>query len=135
VKRAIFLLWAVLLAGCVERKLIVKPEPKEALVFVDGAAVATVASESVYRYEHYGIHRVVVRRPGCEVKEQLVTLDPPWYQVFPIDFFFDVLWPGTIEDRREVAISLERRQDLQGARPGKAVIERAHDFAEEAKKP
>jgi hypothetical protein len=128
---------AALQAGCVERKLIIKPEPADALVFVDGEEIASVQSRAIYRYEHYGIHRVVVRKPSYRVAEKVVTLDPPWYQVFPIDFFFDVLWPVTIEDARELEVGLEKRPDLDEGqdRPGRAVMKRALELENEAKKP
>lgn len=135
VKRA-WLLLGVLAIGCVERELVVKPDPEDAAVFIDGEEIALVNSAAVYRYEHYGIHRVLVRKPGYAVQERLVTLDPPWYQVFPIDFVADVLWPAKIEDRREIAVKLERRADLDAQKPsGKEVIERARAFSDEAKKP
>jgi hypothetical protein len=137
-KRALpaLLVLAALAAGCVERKLVIKPDPQDALVFVDGDEIASVQSRAIYRYEHYGSHKVVVRKPSYAVEERVVTLDPPWYQVFPIDFFFDVLWPVTIEDTRELEVVLEKRKDLEGQdRPGRAVMERASDFESEAKKP
>jgi hypothetical protein len=135
VKRALPVLLLVL-AGCVERKLVIKPDPSDAIVFVDGNEIALVKSETVYRYEHYGIHRVQARKAGFEVKEQLVTLDPPWYQVFPLDFFFDILWPATIEDRREVSLTLVQRGDLSGKQgEGDAVLKRAREFADESRKP
>ena len=135
VKRALPVLLLVL-AGCVERKLVIRPDPGDAIVFVDGNEIALVQSETVYRYEYYGIHRVQARKAGYAVQEQLVTLDPPWYQVFPLDFFFDILWPATIEDRREVSLTLAPRTDLLGLKgDGDAVLKRANDLAEESKKP
>jgi len=135
VKRAVFLV-LLLGVGCVERKLVIKPDPEDALVFVDGNEIALVESQTIYRYDHYGIHRVLVRKPGFEVKEQLVTLDPPWYQVFPIDVVFDILWPAKIEDSREVYVKLEPRLDLSVKKEsGDALIERANAFSADAKKP
>ncbi|HZU95355.1 MAG TPA: hypothetical protein VFF73_01520 [Planctomycetota bacterium] len=146
-KRLLLLFLLVLGSGCLDRTLVVKPDPEDAHVFVDGqelprrviaiyeaGQVSSAVDPAEYRYEHYGIHKVVVRKLGYEAKEQIVTLDPPWYQVFPIDFVTDVLWPGTIEDRREVEIKLEPRADLQDAdKAAREVIERARKFAEEAK--
>jgi hypothetical protein len=135
VKRALPVL-LLALVGCVERKLVIKPDPGDALVFVDGNEVALIQSEATYRYDHYGIHRVQARKAGFSVQEQLVTLDPPWYQVFPLDFFFDILWPATIEDSRELSLTLPRRSDLSGQKAsGDEVLNRAHAFSEEAKKP
>jgi hypothetical protein len=131
VKRAA-LLSLLLALGCVERKLVIKPDPEDALVFVDGNEIALVGSEAVYRYEHYGIHRVLARKPGYEVKEQLVTLDPPWWQLFPIDLVSDVLWPGKIEDRREVELDLRPCETLQDPGISKELMERAHVMEAEA---
>ncbi len=132
VARLLIALLVLVAAGCVERKLVIKPDPDTALVFVDGVEIASVQSRAIYRYEHYGSHRVVVRKMEYQVSEQVVTLDPPWYQVFPLDFFFDVLWPVTIEDTRELVVVLEKRKDLEDDRPGRAVIMRARAMEGEA---
>jgi hypothetical protein len=148
VKRALLLLLLVTGAGCLDRTLEIKSDPADALVFVDGqeiprhivaiydaGQVSSQVDPAEYKYEHYGIHKVVVRIKGYQAKEQIVTLDPPWYQLFPIDFFTDILWPGTIEDRRAIEIKLDPRTDLADAeKSAREAIERARAFAAEAAK-
>jgi hypothetical protein len=119
--------------ACVERKLVIRSDPEDALVFVDGTEVVRKKGEPpTLRYEHYGIRKVVVRKQGFVAHDELVTLDPPWYQLSPLDLFFDVLWPATIEDTREVLVKLDRRQDLEDPKAGDAVFERARALEVEA---
>ncbi|MBI3722940.1 hypothetical protein HY251_03145 [bacterium] len=109
-----------------------RPDPEDAAVFVDGREVSRDETREdkarVLRYEHYGIRRVVVRREGYVAHERLVTLDPPWYQFFPIDLVFDVFWPATIEDARTIDVKLEPRKDLESETTGEKLLKQANDF-------
>lgn len=108
------LLSALSSVGCVERWLHVRPDPPgPAAVYVDGAYAGTTAGDEplVVPFETYGARVVTVRRPGFVPARREVALDPPWYQYPPIDLFSDLLWPGTIEDVREVRIRLEPRPE------------------------
>jgi hypothetical protein len=133
---AAFLFLIVLAApGCVERELYVKTDPPDALVTVDGreAKREKKGEPAALKYEHYGIRKVVVRAQGRKAEDRLVTLDPPWYQIFPLDFVTDLLVPWTIHDDREETFELKQRDDLnsQGA---DALLERAHELSVEADK-
>ena len=126
--------------GCLERELVIRPDPQDSVVFVDGRPVERGDDGlPTLRFEYYGTRSVVVRKDGkegYEAKQVFVTLDPPWYQWFPLDFFCDVLWPFTIQDRREVSVKLEPRTDLQEDDAAKQVLRRARDFAiEENRRP
>ena len=111
VRPCLVLALAALAAGCVERRLLIRADPIGAEVVVDGAVVGCSGRFGPIEvpFEHYGIRRVVVRAPGHVPEARLVTLDPPWWQLFPIDLVTDVLVPWTIEDEREVALALVRR--------------------------
>lgn len=126
--------------GCVERRLEVKTDPPDAVVTVDGRelARATPGGPAVLAYEHYGIRSVVVRREGMKAQDRLVTLDPPWWQVFPLDFVTDVLVPWKIEDVREESFVLRPREDLETSDGGdegrRRLLERARAAADESER-
>ncbi len=127
------LVWTVAIGltaqGCVERQLVISTEPSEAEVFLDGREVGHTAEGKPVSvpFDAYGVRIVTARKPGFVPATRRVVLDPPWWQLPVLDFFTDILWPGTIEDRRELApIVLVPR----GAPEDPAAVEaRARGFA------
>jgi len=110
---------AVVLGGCVERKLTVKTQPPGALVTLNdeeiGFSPVTVA------FSWYGDYGVRITKPGFETLNTHRKLKGPWYDKFPIDFFAETLWPGHIVDSYEWTFELaaaeppERGELLQDA--------------------
>jgi hypothetical protein len=146
-KRTLLTVLAVLplfvLPGCVERKLLVRTEPAGAPLSVDDAPAGRTP-EVVY-FDHYGQRRIRVgpiRSEAGKVQyratERMVDLRPPWYQWFPLDFFFEVLWPGALVDKRTVTIPLTASSELKhpsGADRAKEVLEEAETYREKALSP
>jgi len=124
-----FLLTTLLvsLSGCVERELVIETsEPAE--VFVDGERIGTSTAEAPARlpFDDYGTRQVTARAPGFVPEQRAVELSVPWYQVFPLGFFSDVLWPGTIRDEHRVLLTLTRRGE---PRPADEIAREAQAFA------
>jgi hypothetical protein len=88
----------LMLCGCVRRTLVITTEPPNAQVFLNDQEIgrSTVSTDFVW----YGDYDVVIRKEGYETLSTHWRVDPPWYQVVPIDFFAEVLWPGEIHDVR-----------------------------------
>jgi len=89
--------------GCVQRALIIKSDPTGAPVYVNGEhAGHTPLRHPFVTYGVYKIHVGPLRdEKGMllhESAEREVPVRAPWYQKIPLDFFAEVLWPGTIED-------------------------------------
>jgi hypothetical protein len=101
--------------GCVERWLVVRPDPPVAEVFVDGRDVGQTSGPDGVRvpFDFYGTRTIVVRAKGHVPVRRQVTLDPPWWQFPPIDLVTDLLWPGTIEDVHTVDVKLVPRGPLE----------------------
>lgn len=91
--------------ACVERGLVVRSDPPGARIFLDGAPRGETPAAIPFTY--YGTREVVLRAPGRKTKRVVVHLDAPWYELMPIDFFAEVLWPGTIRDEHVVEVVLE----------------------------
>ena len=91
--------------GCVERKLHIRSEPPGVIVQVNGREVGRTPLE--WPYEHYGVLRVNARRPGYHAIELEHRLKVPWYQRPVLDFFADILWPGTIRDDQYLDLRLK----------------------------
>ena len=116
------------LSGCVERKLLVRVDPPGAVVYLDGRFEGPTDAEGELEvpFDFYGTRTLVLRHPGHAPLETTVELSPPWWQLFPLDLFTDVLWPGTIEDTHQTErLVLKRRP---GPRPADAVQGDAEAF-------
>ncbi len=94
-----------LLAGCVERTLILRSDPPGATVVVNGDEVG-VAPAKVH-FDTYGTFEVVMSAPRCHRLRALVPVTPPWYEHIPIDFFSEAVWPGKVLDEHDVTLKLE----------------------------
>lgn len=98
------LLVPFVLCACVERRLFVRTDPPGATVRVNGAEVGTSPVE--WRFHHYGTVLVEAELDGHEPAQEARRLKKPLCQQPVLDFFFDVLWPGTIRDDHELHLAL-----------------------------
>lgn len=92
-------------AGCVERELFIQTNPPAAEVWINGRLEGD--SPLTLPFNYYGCRDVELRKEGYRAQRTHLELSSPWYQHFPFDFFFDVLWPGTLTDRHEILFELE----------------------------
>lgn len=99
-------------AGCVRRTLCIRSQPEGAPVWVDETYVGDTPVDVAFT--HYGSRRIrvgpVMDEAGMTLyrsTEGIYPVRPPWYQRFPLDFFFEVLWPERIEDVRQFNFRLD----------------------------
>jgi hypothetical protein len=122
--------------GCVERELFIRSDPPAATVWLSGQERGK--TPITIPFDYYGDRLLELRLRGYKVKRTIVSASPPWYQIFPLDFFFDVLWPGTLKDTQVFDFDLApyAPEDLS-EKP--AILERAlklrHDAFSEAHEP
>ncbi len=103
--------------GCVDRSLIIKSDPAGARVFLNGQDKGT--TPATIPFDFYGTWDLQIRMEENELRgvrslkpvRTKIEVSPPWHQRFPLDFFTDVLWPGTIELEHTFQYKLEQ-QDL-----------------------
>ena len=91
--------------GCVERLLAIQSDPPGAAAYLDGEKVGTTPCEVAYTW--YGTRVLVLELRGFNLVRQEIVLNPPWWQLVPIDFITDVLIPMTIRDRMSVSYTLD----------------------------
>ncbi len=96
----------LLLSGCVERLLNVKSDPPGAQVFIDGELKGTTPVEIPYTF--YGGRDITLEMAGYTSLTKRVYLQPPWWQVFPIDFVSDLLIPFKLTDRQEMRVMMQK---------------------------
>ena len=92
-------------AGCVERLLAIQSDPPGAAAYLDGEKVGTTPCEVTYTW--YGTRVLVLELRGYSLVRKEIVLDPPWWQIVPIDFITDVLIPMTLRDRHSVTYTLD----------------------------
>ncbi|MEM9352657.1 MAG: PEGA domain-containing protein [Planctomycetota bacterium] len=94
----------VLLPGCVRRRLMIRSNPAGALVYVDNEQVGVTPCAASFTY--YGTREIRLVKPGYETLTVSQPVPPPWYQVPPLDFVSEVLYPRKVQDFRTLTYSL-----------------------------
>ncbi len=107
---AVGLVAAVIIGGCVERKLTIKTEPQEALVVLNDEEIGT--SPVTVSFEWYGDYNVRISKEGFETLKTHRNLKAPWYDKFPFDFFAGVLNPKRIVDEYEWTFELSTKKQI-----------------------
>jgi hypothetical protein len=120
------LLAAFSTTGCVRRTMIITTDPPHALVYLNDQEVGR--SEVTTDFLWYGDYGVTIRMEGYRTLETNWKVAAPWYQWMPMDFFFEVLWPGRIHDVKRAHFSLEPSVEPAP----EALAERAVDLRSEA---
>lgn len=112
--------------GCVRRTITISTEPPNALVFLNDQEIgrSTVTTDFTW----YGDYDVVIRHDDCETLQTHLKIQPPWYQVIPLDFFAEVFYPGTLHDAHQRHYVLEPKK----APVAEDVIDRAIETRDKA---
>ena len=93
------------LAGCVERTITVRSDPPGALVYLDD--VERGETPCRFPFNFYGQRELVLRKDGYETAKQPIQVKAPLHSIFPLDIFFDLLWPLTIEENHAYEVVLQ----------------------------
>lgn len=133
---AVFAMWfaaalvlTAMSTGCVRRTITITTDPPHALVFLNDQEVgrSTVTTDFLW----YGDYDVIIRKKGYKTLKTHWNIEPPWYQVVPIDFFAEVLWPRNLHDQRSRHFTL----DLETLPTKEELIKRALQTRERALDP
>lgn len=138
---ALLVVGAVLATGCVERKMLIRSAPPGAPVWIDEEYVGLTPLE--HPFAHYGSRRIRVgpirdEREKLQYmeKERVVDVEPPWYEKFPIDFFFEVIYPKQLTDEHELNVfvldPVEERPEPQDEDRVRRLRQEAQEFRKKA---
>jgi len=111
--------------GCVQRRMTIRSDPPGALVYVDDYKIGTTPVSTDFVY--YGTRKIRLVKDGYETLTVRQPFPLPWYEVFPLDFVTENLWPAEIRDERVVDLSMSPA----AATPPEEVVGRA-EFARAA---
>ena len=73
----------VLLFGCAERRIIITSEPSGAAVTMDGQEKGITPVSVPFSF--YGNREVVLEKDGYQSLKSIIPVNPPVFQVFPLD--------------------------------------------------
>jgi hypothetical protein len=90
--------------GCVQRRMTIRSNPPGALVYVDDYQVGTTPVSTDFVY--YGTRKIRLVKDGFETLTVRQPFPLPWYQVFPLDFVTENIWPWEIRDERVVDLAM-----------------------------
>ncbi len=125
--------------GCVTRTITVKTNPSHAKVYVDDKFVGE--SPITIPFTYYGTRKVMVEKRDADGKllyqrktvfEKIKT---PAYEVFPLDFFSELIWPGNIKDNHVLSYDLVELEPLSKKEQQKKVIENAEELRQKVYSP
>jgi len=105
--------------GCVRRRLTVRTQPPGAQVFVDDQEIGTTPCSSSFVY--YGTRKVTLIKDGYRTETLYQKLNPPWYQIPPLDFASENLLIREIRDERIVDVQMVPQEIVPQAK----LLERA----------
>ena len=101
---ALVLAMVALLPGCVRRRLLIRSNPPGAMVYVDNQPIGTTPCATDFLY--YGTREIRLVKAGYETLTVNQPLPAPWYEIPPLDFVSENLYPGKIQDYRTVTLNL-----------------------------
>jgi hypothetical protein len=116
---AVALVAALSSTGCVRRRLTVRTQPPGAQVFVDDQEIGTTPCSSSFVY--YGTRKVTLIKDGYRTETIYQKLNPPWYQIPPLDFVSDNFLIREVRDERIVDVQMVPQEIVPQAR----LLERA----------
>lgn len=109
-------------AGCVRRRMTIRSNPPGALAFVDDQEIGLTPVSTDFTY--YGTRKIQLFKDGYETVATKHRFPTPWYEVPPLDFISENLWPFEIRDERAVDFDLIPQQIV----PNEKLLERAESL-------
>jgi hypothetical protein len=96
----------------------VRSNPPGALVYVDDQEIGLTPVSASFTY--YGTRKIQIFADGYEPLTVKQPFPAPWYEIPPLDFFFENVWPWEKRDERAVSFELQPLQMI----PTEKLIER-----------
>lgn len=113
------LAFCLLQNGCVRRRMTIRSNPEGAVAFVDDRHIGVTPVSTPFTY--YGTRKIQLFKDGFEPLTVKQRFGVPWYELPPLDFIAENLWPGEIRDERVVNFEMIPQQVV----PNEQLLERA----------
>ena len=125
---------AGMLSGCVLRSLTIDSDPPGAMVYLDDEPIGETPVTTTFTY--YGTRKIRLEKTDAEGRllyERKIAYEkikPPLYQVFPFDFFSELVIPTTIKDEHYITYQLEPLKHQSKEELQEKVIKHAGELRE-----
>ena len=93
---ALLVLLSTALPGCVRRRMTIRTTPPGATIYVDDQLIGTSPVSTDFTY--YGVRTIKLMKDRFRTETLQHRFSPPWYQIPPIDFISENIWPGKLRD-------------------------------------
>jgi hypothetical protein len=126
-------------AGCVTRTITVKTNPSNALVYIDGKLEGE--SPVTIPFTYYGTRKIMIEKrdtDGRLTHERTTVFEKikaPVYEIFPLDFFSEVLWPREIEDEHILNYDLVKLEPLPIKERQEKILKNAEELRQRVNAP
>jgi hypothetical protein len=124
---AFIALLCLLTTGCVRRRLTIRSNPPGAQVFVDNQEIGTTPCSASFVY--YGTRTITVMKNGYRTEKIFQKINPPWYEIPPLDFVSENLMPRETRDERIVDVQLVPEEIV----PQQKLLDRAQSLRDSAR--
>jgi hypothetical protein len=114
-------------SGCVRRRLTVRTNPPGAQVFIDDQEIGTTPCSAAFVY--YGTRKITLMKDGYRTETIFQKIPPPWYEITPLDFLVENVYPLEQRDERIVDVQLVPQELL----PQQKLIGRAQSLRDNAR--
>ncbi len=136
-----FLILVAIIAfsGCVTRSITVKTNPSNALVYIDDELIGE--SPVTIPFTYYGTRKIMIERKdedGVLTHERTIAFEKikaPVYEVFPLDFFSELLWPRELKDDQVLSYNLVELEPLSIKEQQEKVLKNAEELRQRVNVP
>ena len=103
-------------SGCVTRSITVKTEPSNALVYLDNELIGE--SPVTVPFTYYGTRKIMIEKKdedGALTHERTIVYEKikaPVYEIFPLDFVSEIVWPRELKDDHVLSYNLAELEPL-----------------------
>ncbi len=91
-------------AGCVERSFIIETNPPGAFVLVNDQPLGASPVDGSFVY--YGKYHFTLFKDGFVTQHVVQDIPIPWFEYWPVDWFFENLWPFKLQDKHRFCYQL-----------------------------
>ncbi len=126
-------------AGCLTRTITVKTNPSNALVYIDGKLEGE--SPVTIPFTYYGTRKIMIEKRDADGRlthERTTAFEKikaPVYEIFPLDFFSEVLWPRKIEDEHILNYDLVKLEPLPIKERQEKILKNAEELRQRVNAP
>ena len=126
-------------SGCVTRSITVKTEPSNALVYLDNELIGE--SPVTVPFTYYGTRKIMIEKKdedGALTHERTIVYEKikaPVYEVFPLDFFSEIVWLRELKDDHVLSYNLAELELLSTKERQEKVLKNAEELRQRVNAP